>query len=100
MSAIALTEQEPTMKAYHEIFGLSLKTRALRRVKYLVMLESLHRHWVTLLNSLTVADLARTFRHREIGVITLAQNLCLYAWQGRHHAAHTKSRRERMGWDK
>ena len=98
---LALTEEEPTIKAYHEDRWAELEdSRATPIEVSLVMLEALHRRWVTLLKSLTSADFARTFRHPEIGVVTLAQNLCLYAWHGRHHTAQITSLRERMGWDK
>jgi hypothetical protein len=51
-----------------------------------------------LLRSLAPADLARQFRHPELGVVSLDRNLALYAWHGRHHVAHITSLRERMGW--
>ena len=30
--------------------------------------------------------------------MTLDRNLALYAWHGRHHAAHATGLRERMEW--
>ena len=44
------------------------------------------------------AELARTFHHPEIGSISVAQNIALYAWHGRHHVAHITRLREREGW--
>ena len=55
---------------------------------------------ICVLSSLAPADFARTFRHPEIGLVSLAKNVCLYAWHGRHHTAHITSLRERLGWDK
>jgi hypothetical protein len=43
-------------------------------------------------------DWKRTFRHPEIGLMSLDKNLALYAWHGRHHVAHITALRERMGW--
>ena len=51
-----------------------------------------------LLKTLSDADLARTFRHPELGVVRLDTNLALYAWHGRHHTAHITGLRERNGW--
>jgi len=96
---LALTEDEPTIKGYHEDRWAELEdSRATPVEVSLALLESLHKRWVTLLKSLEPADFQRTFRHPEIGVVTLAQNVCLYAWHGRHHVAHITSLRERMGW--
>jgi uncharacterized damage-inducible protein DinB len=98
---LALTEDEPAIKAYHEDRWAELEDSRTTPIEVsLAMLESLHERWVVLLNSLEPADFGRTFRHPEIGVVTLAQNACLYAWHGRHHVAHITSLRERMGWDK
>jgi uncharacterized damage-inducible protein DinB len=96
---LALTEDEPTIRAYHEDRWAELEEARTAPVEVsLALLESLHRRWVLMLKSLAPADFQRTFRHPEIGVVSLAQNVCLYAWHGRHHAVHITSLRERMGW--
>ncbi len=64
----------------------------------LALLESLHDRWVRLLRSFQPADWKRTFRHPELGIVSLEKNLALYAWHGRHHAAHITELRKRMGW--
>jgi uncharacterized damage-inducible protein DinB len=98
---LALTEDEPTIKAYHEDRWAELDDSRTAPIEVsLAMLESLHKRWVLLMKSLAPADFARTFRHPEIGLVSLAKNVCLYAWHGRHHVAHIASLRERMGWDK
>jgi len=98
---LALTEEEPTIKAYHEDRWAELDDARTAPIEVsLAMLEALHKRWVLLLKSLAPTDFARTFRHPEIGVVTLAQNACLYAWHGRHHVAHVTSLRDRMGWDR
>jgi len=64
----------------------------------LTLLEALHQRWVAFLTSLSEKDFARTFKHPEMGIVSLDKNLSLYAWHGRHHVAHITSLRERMGW--
>ena len=97
---LALTEDEPTIKPYEQERWAELADARNEPVETsLVLLESLHRRWVSLLKSLKAAELARTFRHPELGVMTLDRNLALYAWHGKHHVAHIKSLRARNGWD-
>ncbi len=96
---LALTEEEPIIKPYDQERWAELGDSRTAPVEVsLALLESLHRRWALLLKSLTAADFARTFRHPELGIVTLDKNLCLYAWHGRHHVAHITSLRERMGW--
>ncbi len=95
----ALTEEEPTIKAYHEDRWAELPDARTAPVEVsLKLLESLHSRWVGLLRSLTEQDWQRTFRHPSLGLLRLEQNAALYAWHGRHHVAHIASLRERMGW--
>jgi uncharacterized damage-inducible protein DinB len=96
---LALTEETPTVKPYMEDRWATLEdTRVTPLETSLRLLESLHQRWVLLLRSMSDADFARTFRHPELGVVTLGKTLALYAWHGRHHTAHITSLRERMGW--
>jgi uncharacterized damage-inducible protein DinB len=98
---LALTEDEPAIKAYQEDRWAELDdSRATPIEVSLALLESLHLRWVTLMKSLAPDEFNRTFRHPEIGVVSLAKNACLYAWHGRHHTAHITSLRDRMGWNK
>jgi hypothetical protein len=50
------------------------------------------------LRSMRPEQFARTFRHPELGLVTLDKNVALYAWHGRHHVAHITALRERMSW--
>jgi len=96
---LALTENEPTIKPYDQTRWAELKDSTSAPVELsLALLESLHRRWALMLRTLSAADFARTFRHPELGVVSLDQNLALYAWHGRHHIAHVTSLRNRMGW--
>ncbi|MBZ5608032.1 MAG: bacillithiol transferase BstA [Acidobacteriia bacterium] len=95
----ALTEEEPTIKAYFEDRWAELPDARTAPVEIsLRLLECLHARWVGLLRSLDDTQWKRTFRHPELGLISLEKNAALYAWHGRHHVAHITSLRERMGW--
>jgi DinB superfamily len=96
---LALTEDEPTIKPYEEARWAELAdSKATPPAKSLALLENLHARWVPLLRSLGPAEWERKFRHPELGLMRLDQNLALYSWHGRHHTAHITSLRERNGW--
>ena len=96
---LALTEDEPTIKPYAEDRWAELAdTKATPVEVSLTMLDSLHDRWVRLLRSLTPKEWTRTFRHPDLGAMTLEKTLALYAWHGRHHVAHITALRERSGW--
>jgi uncharacterized damage-inducible protein DinB len=96
---LALTEEEPTIKPYEEARWAELSDAKSAPIEpSLTLLDSLHQRWVLLLRSLAPADWTKRFRHPERGVMTLDEQLALYAWHGRHHVAHITSLRERNGW--
>jgi hypothetical protein len=96
---LALTEDDPTIKPYAEDRWAELSDSASTPVEVsLTLLDSLHDRWMRLLRSLSAEDWKRTFRHPELGSITLEKNLGIYSWHGRHHVAHITSLREREGW--
>jgi hypothetical protein len=96
---LALTEDEPTIKPYAEDRWARLADTQFTPVEVsLAMLDSLHDRWVRLLRSFQPEDWKRSFRHPELGLVSLEKNLALYAWHGRHHVAHITSLRERNGW--
>jgi uncharacterized damage-inducible protein DinB len=96
---LALTEDEPTIKPYHEDRWAALSDARQAPIESsLALLEALHQRWVWLLRALTTPDWARTFIHPELGTVSLDMHVSIYAWHGRHHVAHITSLRERMGW--
>lgn len=96
---LALTEDEPTIKPYAEDRWAELAdTRATPIETSLTLLDSLHERWVTLLHSLTPEQWKRSFRHPELGPMSLEKALALYAWHGRHHLAHIRNLREKNDW--
>ena len=96
---LALTEDEPTIKPYEQQLWADLDDSKSTPIEVsLTMLDSLHDRWVRLLRSLTSRDWKLTFRHPELGLVSLERNLGLYAWHGRHHVAHINELRQRMSW--
>src|SRR5208282_6497533 len=96
---LALTETEPTIKPYEQQLWAELADSKVTPIEVsLTMLDSLHDRWVRLLRSLGLEDWKRTFRHPELGLVSLEKSLALYAWHGRHHVAHITALREREGW--
>jgi hypothetical protein len=96
---LALTEDDPTIKPYAEDRWAQLADTQTTPVEVsLTLLDSLHSRWIRLLRSLTPEDWKRTFRHPEMGEVSLEKNLALYSWHGRHHVAHITSLRERNRW--
>jgi len=96
---LALTEDEPTIKPYFEDRWAELPDSKQAPIEVsLSLLDSLHQRWTMVLRNLTDADWKRTFRHPELGAMSLEKTLALYAWHGRHHVAHVTELRKRMGW--
>jgi hypothetical protein len=96
---LALTEEQPAIKGYDEAAWAKLPDAQSAPVEIsLSLLDTLHRRWVMLLESLTPEQWKRTFLHSELGPVSLERNLALYAWHGKHHVAHITGLRERMGW--
>jgi DinB family protein len=97
---LALTEDGPTIKPYHEDRWATLSDTATVPIEVsLNLLDSLHERWVALLMAMTPAEYGRSFNHPEYNRrMTLEDALGLYAWHGRHHAAHVTELRKREGW--
>jgi hypothetical protein len=96
---LALTEPEPTIRPYDQKAWADLPDSRIAPVELsLQLIDNLHARWAILLKTLRDADFARSFRHPELGLVRLDTNLALYAWHGRHHAAHITALRERNAW--
>ena len=86
---LALTEDEPLVKPYHEDRWAKLADASGAPVDVsLSLLDALHQRWTILLRSLTPEEMQKTFRHPEMGLMSLERNLALYSWHGKHHTAH------------
>lgn len=96
---LALTEDNPTIKPYAEDRWADLSDTQSTPIEIsLTLLESLHDRWVRLLRSLTPEQWKRTFRHPELGEMTLEKTVAMYAWHGKHHVAHITELQKRMSW--
>ncbi len=96
---LALTEDEPTIKPYAEDRWAELPDARTAPVEMsLGLLDAIHRRWVLTLRNITPEQWSRTFRHPDLGLVSLNKNLALYAWHGRHHVAHITRLRDRKGW--
>ena len=96
---LALTEQEPTIRPYMENLWAELpEAKTAPAELSLTLLDTLHKRWSMVLRGIAPTDWKRTFRHPELGIVSLEKNLALYAWHGKHHVAHITKLRERMGW--
>jgi hypothetical protein len=96
---LALTETEPTIRPYMENLWAELPEAKTAPVEFsLTLLDTLHKRWTMALHGIAPTEWKRTFRHPELGLVSLEKNLALYAWHGKHHVAHITKLREKMGW--
>jgi hypothetical protein len=95
-----LTEDCPTIKAYHEGNWAALEdSRSGDIAAPLALLKGLHSRWVQLMKSMTDEQFDRAFIHPENGkTINLNAALSMYAWHGRHHFAQIQWLVEQNGW--
>jgi len=86
---LALTEEAPVIKPYDEAKWAEQADYKLGPEFSLVLLGSVHKRWVALMESMTDADWERIFIHPEYNrVQKLSQTVMLYAWHGEHHLGH------------
>lgn len=96
---LAMTEDEPTVKPYHEnLWAETIDARTSPAATSLALINALHERWVIFLNSMKPDDFKKTFRHPEQGIRELDWLLQLYAWHGLHHAAQITSCRTHNGF--
>ncbi|HEY8928199.1 MAG TPA: putative metal-dependent hydrolase [Mucilaginibacter sp.] len=95
----ALTEETPTIKPYEEADWALLPDYRLPVEPSLKILEGLHQHWGSLLDSFTEDQWARTFTHPASGETNnLKKALGMYAWHCKHHLAHVTETIKREGF--
>ena len=97
---LGLTEDNPTIKPYiQSAWGDTADVTAVPVNLSITLLHSLHHRWYELLKTITDEQWERTIYHPEQErKITLWELLLIYAWHGKHHAAHVTNLREQMGW--
>lgn len=97
---LGLTEDNPTIKPYiQSAWGETADVTAVPVNLSITLLHALHHRWYELLKTITDEQWERTIYHPEQErKITLWELLLIYAWHGKHHAAHVTNLREQMGW--
>lgn len=95
---LALTEDNPTIKAFEEEPWAAMADSKLPIAPSLALLDGLYVRWEAILRALSAADFSTTFIHPVNGPMSLNTALAMYVWHGKHHIAHISSLRERMGW--
>jgi uncharacterized damage-inducible protein DinB len=97
---LGLTEDTPTIKPYiQDKWGETSDVLNVPVNYSITLIHSLHHRWYELLKSMTDEDWQRTLFHPEQKrEITLWEMLLIYAWHGKHHAAHITNLREQKGW--
>lgn len=97
---LGLTEDNPTIKPYiQNKWGDTPDVLKVPVNISITLLHSLHNRWYELLKSMQTDDWKRTIYHPEQQrQISLWELLLIYAWHGKHHAAHITGLRERNNW--
>ncbi len=86
---LAVTEDTPTIKPYDESRWAELPdAKSGPAAMSLDILTALHARWVAFLRNLSDGQFTRAFMHPDLGRMTVEEALAMYAWHGRHHAAH------------
>lgn len=86
----ALTEDNPTIKAYREAAWAELPDGKTADIALsLPLLSAVHTRWVTVGRALTAAEFDRTWYHPDRDLaFTVRQLFAQYDWHSRHHYAH------------
>ena len=93
---LAVTEDTPSIRTYEESRWAELpEARSAPVGMSLDLLAALHRRWVAFLRALPEREFEKTFIHPEWGRVTLDEAIAMYAWHGRHHAAHVRQALDR-----
>ena len=97
---LGMTEENPTIKPYIQSkWGDTPDVLNAPVNISITLIHSLHHRWYELLKTMTDEDWQRTLFHPEQQrKITLWEMLLIYAWHGKHHAAHITNLREQKGW--
>jgi len=96
---LALTQEHPTIVAYNEADWAELPDARRGGIQAsLAIFDGVTERLVALFNSLSSADLERTYYHPGYQKdYRLVEVLALYAWHGHHHCAHISGLIEREG---
>lgn len=86
----ALTESNPTIKAYDEVAWAEMPDAKKGPIDFsLLMLEGLHLRWVYAINKIPNEDFQKSYFHPEDKeTVLMSEFIGKYAWHGKHHLAH------------
>ncbi len=88
---LALTEENPNIKAYEEQLWAAMNDYKMPVESSLSIIKALHQRWVVVLKNMTEADFNKTYFHpQQNRQSTLWNVLALYAWHCEHHLGHVK----------
>lgn len=94
-----LTEERPSIPG-HDVNGwaelMDAKTGDIGAS--LALFDSLQERFANLLWTMDEVDFRRKYRRTDGSERDLATTLGIYAWHGRHHAAHITHLKEKMEW--
>ncbi len=95
-----LTEENPTVMGYdEEAWAKTAEYTQLPINISLTMIHTIHAKLHCLFSNVTAEEWKRTYIHSQSKKqFDLWFLLGMYAWHGKHHAAHITALRERMGW--
>jgi hypothetical protein len=86
---LALTEDNPGVKPYHEERWAKLPDYSMPIEPSLQLIEMVHAHIVYVLERISEQDFQRMFTHPQYQYTRPLAYLCaLYSWHGKHHTAH------------
>jgi len=87
---LALTEDVPDIKPYEEQLWAELADGNSNDISpSLQIIEGVHARWVLLLKSFGTKELKKQFFHPgNMKIVSLEENIGVYAWHCNHHLAH------------
>ena len=96
----SLTEDKPMIKTYLEDMWAELFDSKSAPVSLSINhLKAVHAKWVYLLNGLGDEQLNRVFIHPDGNeLVSLKENIGIYAWHCNHHFAHIKNLMQAKQW--
>ncbi len=94
---LALTEQDPPIKAYDQDAWVELAdVRDVSPMVSVAMTAAIHERFAAVLRAMPPDDFARGMLHSENGRMSIDTLVALYAWHGDHHVAHIRALRARL----
>lgn len=94
-----LTEDTPTIKAYYEDRWAKLFDYSAPIEHSILHLKVIHAKLVYLIRGMNDEELSKSFIHPEGNeIVTLKENIGIYAWHCNHHYAHIKNLLIEKNW--